>query len=268
MLRKIAGMPPNVIAEKALRRSIRIIDLPLSLIEEKSSGIKLTERSTYADRRVLREFRQCLRNGDSLVVYDIGANRGDYARSLAKSASVKNVIAFEPLPTEFEALQLTTKSCAKIKAINLALGNESGKISFHQNAFSASSSVLPMLPEHVRQYPFTADSNEIQVPISRLDDAIREMNLPLPDLIKIDVQGYEDRVISGGTNALYHAQWIALELSFVPLYQGSGDFDELYRIVFDRGFRLVEITNQGVGADGTPLQINALFKKGSSRIEK
>jgi len=82
--------------------------------------------------------------------------------------------------------------------------------------------------------------------------------------VKIDVQGFEDRVIRGGTEAIRHAQWLLLELSVVPLYDHAPSFDELYRLVSSVGFSFAGFTDQLEGRTGEPLQVDAIFRKTSA----
>jgi FkbM family methyltransferase len=68
----------------------------------------------------------------------------------------------------------------------------------HKNEFSDSSSLLEMADLHKQAFPFTARETLETVAVKRLDEAVE--GLPLQDdiLIKMDTQGYEDRVIAGG----------------------------------------------------------------------
>ena len=49
-----------------------------------------------------------------------------------------------------------------------------------------------------------------------LDTIVKEKNFPLPDLIKIDVQGSELDILKGATNVLSHATYLIVELQSVP----------------------------------------------------
>ena len=60
----------------------------------------------------------------------------------------------------------------------------------------------------------------------RLDDIVRERHIPLPDLVKIDVQGAERDVIQGGLETLKHAKYLILEMQHTDYNEGAPHFDE------------------------------------------
>jgi hypothetical protein len=83
-------------------------------------------------------------------------------------------------------------------------------------------------------------------------------HLPPPDLIKLDVQGYELEVLRGGEACLRHARAVLCEVSFKVFYSGQPLFHEIVAFLAARGFTLSAL---GAGtALGAPLgQADALF---------
>lgn len=260
-MKRVAGMPPGVVLEKLLRRATKYVDVPLSTIELRNHGIKTERKVSYQNRKVLRELRHCLSHGTELIVYDIGGHTGRYAAAIAAASAVRQVVSFEPIRESFQELVDRTRDSGKVRAINLALGDERGEAEFQVNEAPGSSSFLEMLPSHVEHFPQTAMSSSLKVQVSKLDDVVAECRLTQPDIIKMDVQGYEDRVIAGGLETFQAATWCLIELSLVDLYEGAMTFDQLYRKVVSLGFRLCEVTDQLKGKDGTTLQMNALFER-------
>ena len=55
-------------------------------------------------------------------------------------------------------------------------------------------------------------------------------------LVKIDVQGFEDRVLRGGERTIREAKAIIIETSFVPLYEGQPLFSDIRRQLTGWGF--------------------------------
>ena len=72
--------------------------------------------------------------------------------------------------------------------------------------------------------------------IKRLDDLADELALTEPILMKIDVQGMEDKVLLGAEQTLARTSILILETSFQSLYKGQALFDRIYRLLCDRGF--------------------------------
>ena len=59
-VKRIVGMPPAMIAYKAIRKGVRLLDRPISWLELKHAGITTHHRTTYGERVILRELKTCL----------------------------------------------------------------------------------------------------------------------------------------------------------------------------------------------------------------
>jgi hypothetical protein len=119
--------------------------------------------------------------------------------------------------------------------------------------------MLPPTDDALTEFPGIAADDRIQVEVTRLDDYVREHSLPQPDLIKIDVQGYEDRVLRGGPMTIGKAKYCVIEMSMLPLYEGGPLFDDIYGMMRTMGFRLVGITGDLRGRSGRQLQADGIF---------
>jgi hypothetical protein len=114
----------------------------------------------------------------------------------------------------------------------------------------------------VQSFPFAAHATPQEIQIRRLDDLATELALVEPILIKIDVQGMEDKVIVGGENVFAKASILIVETSFVTLYKGQALFDAVYDLLRERGFIYMGtehiIRNP---KDGRVLQCDSLFMR-------
>lgn len=194
------------------------------------------------------------------TVLDIGANVGQFTLTIKTLLPKAQVYSFEPLPQCFEQLQIKMQAVEGFTAFNLALGEVVGQLPFEYNSFSASSSFLKMTAVHQREYPFTRDTQTVTVCIEPLDSATRRLTLIDPLLIKIDVQGYEDRVLGGGEQTIKRAKMIIVETSFERFYEGQPLFDDIYRKLTGWGFTYRgELDRICSSQDGRILQADGIF---------
>ncbi len=81
------------------------------------------------------------------------------------------------------------------------------------------------------------------------------------DLLKLDLQGAERLVLSGGVKVLERVRVIYTEVFFEQLYAGAWLFWEMNEFLSGRGFKLCGLSNIVHAADGDLVQANATFRK-------
>jgi FkbM family methyltransferase len=204
------------------------------------------------------ELLELLRARDIRVIYDVGANVGTWTL-LAKSVfPAAEIHAFEPLPRHCDGFAANVDGLERLELHRIALGSMSDDSrSLRVTSFSDASSLLPLAARGQAEFGV----NEVEclpVTLRRLDDYRTERDLPLPDLIKLDVQGFELEVLRGAELALRSAKALIAELSFAEFYEGQSLFEEFVGFVAARGFRLTAL---GVNTPlGQPLaQTDGLF---------
>jgi hypothetical protein len=78
--------------------------------------------------------------------------------------------------------------------------------------------------------------------MTTLDRLVSKMGLPDPDLIKLDLQGYELECLRGASRCLQHAEAVLLEVSFIPFQNGMPLIGEVIPFMGERGFRVYDIS--------------------------
>lgn len=208
----------------------------------------------------LRPHERWLRQMGFRTVFDVGANTGQFVGEARKIAPDAFIYSFEPLGACFEALRDARRDDPRFRAFHVALGEEPGEVTMHRNDYSQSSSLLPMAELHKRAFPETRHSTPETVQVKRLDDIVADLTIERPALLKIDVQGFEAKVIAGATETLKLADVIIVETGVEALYEGQALFDDVYRMLYDRGFRYRGNHNQLLSPDdGRVLQADAFF---------
>lgn len=194
------------------------------------------------------------------TIVDVGAHEGEFAMRALQILPKASILSFEPLEDAFRQLKFNTLTVPNFKAFNCALGDTNSKMEIHRNEFSASSSLLRMVDLHKEAFPFTVNETIETVEVKRLDDVLHGLYLEDNILIKMDVQGYEDRVIFGGENVISRATLLVVEVSFQTLYERQPLFDEIYSMLRQRGFAYIGNWDQLLSpADGSVLQADAMF---------
>jgi len=135
----------------------------------------------------------------SPVVFDVGGNIGQSILHYRNALPECRIHSFEPNPDAFAELESQWGDCGEVSLVRLALAEKAGVMDFYATRRSEMSSLLVPEPwlnilSPDRKYDFTA----LQVQCGTLDAYCKEMNIDHVDILKIDVQGGELRVLEGG----------------------------------------------------------------------
>jgi hypothetical protein len=117
---------------------------------------------------------------------------------------------------------------------NIALSNIDGLRNFY--IYSAGNSSLHKIENSI---PDRIEENEVR----RYDT----LNLPIPDLIVMDAQGHEHRILEGFGKGLRNTRYICFETSFKVPYENAGDFENIHKYLSKLGFRFVASNVSGIG---------------------
>jgi FkbM family methyltransferase len=140
------------------------------------------------------QLRQAIRPGD--VVWDIGANVGFYTTKFSEWIGAGGtVVAFEPLTAARTTLaRMVAESVHKnIVVCDVALADRNELASF---AFTPGENGISTTG-HLAEAQGSATSVE-NVEVVTASNAVAKFNLPLPNVTKIDVEGFEIEVVKGG----------------------------------------------------------------------
>ena len=151
---------------------------------------------------------EAIRPGD--IVWDVGANIGYYTRRFAeKTGDSGKVFAFEPSPAAAKEIWHACQGLEQVVVCELALSDVSGTFPFSMSESTATTNSLAG-----STIPSTAIIN---VEVTTGDAALREF--AVPNVVKIDVEGYEPEVLRGMMSTLQSASLRAvfIEVHFSAL---------------------------------------------------
>jgi FkbM family methyltransferase len=219
-------------------------------------------RGTVADKLTIEhisalELLELVRPLKPAVVYDIGANVGTWSLLVKALFPQVQVQAFEPIEKHQIKFLENTRYLNNIQLHNIALGSEEGSAIVKITDFSDASSMLELSEEGKCRWNLNK-VDEKKVQLSTLDSWVIKNQIPWPDIIKMDVQGYEIEVLKGSSQCLKHAKAVFSEVSFQEFYQRQALFHNLVTYMAEHGFKIYAFDHAITG--GTRLfQADALF---------
>lgn len=214
------------------------------IIKRAAKGASLDIR-WYSDRNIFQKrlvrFCQDLRL-DLLV--DVGANRGQFAKSHYEHGFDGTIVSFEPIPKAYEMLKTAAEKSGRDWRIapRIALSSVKGiaKLTIAEN--SASSSLLEFSDRLEACIPIAKAVDEITVNTDRLDQVVPELGFNDRRMaIKIDTQGSELSVLEGCEGIENSIALIVIEASIGRLYVGQPSYYEIDEFLRNKGWGLVDI---------------------------
>lgn len=184
------------------------------------------------------------------IVYDIGAADGSWTRLALDYWPDATYICFEPLAErkkDLDALRASRPRTGQIIIEACGVSDVDGELPIGVTDFLWDTSFA------------YSGSSARTVPVRRLDSLI-EAGTPLPSFIKIDVQGFEKRVLDGGRRAMRHADLILMECQFFPFCDDMRILDETITYMSAHDFIPYEFVDYiRRPLDGTMGQCDILF---------
>lgn len=215
-----------------------------------------------------KQYRRAFRNLRYLPrltyrhVIDAGANRGSFTDAFLLLHQPQRVVLVEAIPELAESLRARYAGDPRISVVSGALSDRNGEAQFEINRSEASSSLLPIDSRNSEWFARDLSvARSIQVPTITLPELMRREAMETVDLLKLDLQGAERLVLTGGNEILNRVQVIYTEIFFEQLYVGAWLFWDMNEFLSHRGFKLCGLSNIVHAPDGDLVQANATFRR-------
>ncbi|MEO6901884.1 MAG: FkbM family methyltransferase [Bacteroidia bacterium] len=197
------------------------------------------------------------------LVFDIGANKGQYAMGIMDSGYKNQLVSFEPLSSVYNIIKNNSKKYENwTVAPRCAIGGKKEKIEINISENSVSSTLLNMLDSHYKGAPDSKIIGKEKVQVVTLDEIGSTYCEKAKNIfLKIDVQGFEQEVLKGAEKIISEAIGIEMEISIIPLYEDQNWLlPQVLEYMKQKGFELNSIAPAFTdNKTGIMLQCNGIF---------
>jgi FkbM family methyltransferase len=188
-----------------------------------NSYFDLTLRDNGSDVIILREmfihqdYRESAQHFSPNVIFDIGANIGLAGCYFAAIFPHSEIYGFEPESGAYRVAEINYRNIRRGKLFKVALTSQNGEANILSSDICSCGQKLEM-------YDPSSNWRREKVKTYRLDDLIRTENLPIPDLLKIDVEGAEYDVLLGLGDIAQKVKGIVMEVHSDVLWEKCSSF--------------------------------------------
>ena len=186
-------------------------------------------------------------------IYDIGASNGSWTMRVLRVFPESEFLCVEPLENNQPALRELSATFSNVRYWQGCLGSNTGGSTLYADGDGSS-----LLPGHWGN----AYGEEVEVEVETLENLIRRLSIAPPDLLKLDVQGFELEILKSAGNHIEVIQAIIAETSLFRFQEGMPLCQEIIGFLFDHGFVLYDVLRMGVRPyDQATGQLDLLFVK-------
>jgi len=196
-------------------------------------------------------------------IIDVGANRGDWTRLALKIFPEASVLMIEPQDEMQPRLSQLAESRAGCHYVKAGAGREPGELVQTIWPDLKGSSFLPEPDQSQLQA-----GTQRKTPVTTLDKLVTETYPDFcPDLVKLDVQGFELEALAGAETIFGRTEVFILEASLFPFMSRLPIAREVIAFLAKRGYELYDIPGfLRRPADGALGQIDLAFVKAEGRF--
>jgi FkbM family methyltransferase len=188
--------------------------------------------------------RRLLRTG--MIVADVGANVGFLTRHFSDLVGPDGkVFSFEPDPLNFRFLEFNTGACQNVERAQVAISNNAEPALLHLNSGSGAGNSL------VNQ---SQSAQSVAVSCVRLDEFFADRGNPQINLIKIDVEGAEMKVLQGMSETIRRLPNLQIIIEYCPKNLESAGIKP--SVVYDT-LNTLDFAIAAIRKDGTIRNVSA-----------
>lgn len=170
-------------------------------------------------------------------IIDVGANQGNWTRMAMSVFPNARVLMIEPQEEMAHDLEELCRSFESVEYIRAGAGSVSGELVQTIWKDLQGSSFLPEARDDK-----LADGTQRKTPIVTIDELLNKRNSFVPDLIKLDIQGFELEALKGATSAFGRTQVFILETSLYQFMKDMPTTSDIIMFMSERGYELYDIT--------------------------
>lgn len=197
-----------------------------------------------------KDLKLSVEHGKGMIIFDVGANKGQSVRFFKRLYPQSQVYGFEPAFNTFKALKqfIEKKKYTGISIFPIGLGDTPRESIFHESDLSETSTFATPSPDSKylkkkNRILFQKSSNAYKsnlMQITTLDSFVDENKIDFIDILKIDVEGFEFEVIQGSKKTLKHSRVGILQIESQDNDMFCDNFPEIDSFLKNYNYSLIK----------------------------
>ncbi len=231
---------------------------------------KLSDDS-FSTPRYIEALKELVKFDKENIIFDVGAHKGETLIIFKKYFPNSKIYSFEPFENSYQELKKTSLLHENTEAFNIGLSNFIGKEKFYNyiDEFDQSLSVInsstKLIDGAMESFGYKPPKKieTVECEFETIDSFVRDNNIKTIDILKIDVQGSEYKVLQGADNIISseNVKVIYLEILIIEQYDEQKSFNYYLNYFEEKKYKLFGIYNFSYQNNSKILQFDAIFFK-------
>ncbi len=203
----------------------------------------------FQKKQIINLFKKKFNN--QIVVFDVGAHYGETIKLFLDKLNVKKIYSFEASPLNFKVLKKNSSKYQndKVEIFNSGLGEKISTEFINQTLESSSSTMNDLnkkskyLKKKLKILKIKNDNKfyqKFQVKIFTLDYFIKKNKIDYIDLLKIDTEGYEFKVLKGLSDYSHKVKLVYFEHHYDDMIIKNYTFGDIHDLLKKKNFKMIK----------------------------
>lgn len=245
--------------EHLLLRMAQAVGSDLLTVAYHSMGIlKYEDSHVSGEHHLVNEWLGRHLKSPRPVLFDVGANTGDYSAELKRKFPEASVYAFEPNVNAYDVM-LRDLAPLGVNCYNLGLSSTAESRKMYTYAQEAASQHASVYREVLTGLHGAAAVTELEFRTTTLDDFCAEQGIDFIDFLKIDTEGHEWEVLGGARRMVAEGRVHLIQFEFNEMNVISRVFlRDFYELL--EGYSFYRLDTNGLIPLGGYSSTNEIFK--------
>ena len=193
---------------------------------------------------VAKHIQKKLKNEQLILIFDVGANTGNYSKSLSDIFKNKaKIFSFEPSKKTFDLFLDTTKNCENIIPNNFGFSDKSD----HQILFSDStgSGLASVYHRKLDHFGIKMDNTE-EIELTTIDTYCAENKIGRIHFLKLDIEGHELNALNGAKKMINDQKIDFIQFEFGGCNIDSRTYFQDFYYLLKDNYHIYRVLRNGI----------------------
>jgi FkbM family methyltransferase len=196
------------------------------------------------EMEVLKYINKRFNNEESLIIFDVGGNAGNYSKALSDFFKSRAIIhAFEPSKKTFEIFLETTKNIQQITPNNIGFSDTEGSQLLYTN--SDGSGLASIYHRNLEHFGISMDKSE-DIRLTTIDAYCKINNITRIHFLKLDIEGNELKALNGAKEMISSEKIDIIQFEFGGCNIDSKTYFQDFYYLLKDNYRIYRILKDGL----------------------